>query len=161
MLYCAKCHGVCPDTTVKCPNCKSSKLRQVNEEDFVLLHRADQYTAMLLEKQFQEKGVSYKMEPFRGGRISYLYEGDVMPTDKMVLVRWGDYPAAKEISSQVKLDVERERASVGEGEESFEDMPQKKRILVQIVSVFAFLVLIMLVVYGADAIANWLRGLFQ
>ena len=40
MLYCAKCHGVCEDATAKCPNCKSGKLRQVDGEDLVLLHKA-------------------------------------------------------------------------------------------------------------------------
>lgn len=159
MLYCTKCHGVCPDSAMKCPNCKNGKLRPVNQEDLVLLHRADQYTAMLLEQQFQEKQVGYRMDPLQGGRISYLYEGDVMPTDKMVLVRWEDYPTAKELFAQVAQQVEKERA--GEGEETFEDMPRKKRILVQVVSVFVFLLVIMLVVYGADFLAGWLKGLFQ
>lgn len=159
MLYCTKCHGVCPDSAMKCPNCKSGKLRPVNPEDLVLLHRADQYTAMLLEEQFKEKQVVYRMDPLQGGRISYLYEGDVMPTDKMVLVRWEDYPIAKELSAQVAQRVEQERA--GEEGETFEDMPRKKRIVVQIVSVFAFLLAIMLVVYGADFLAGWLKGLFQ
>lgn len=159
MLYCTKCHGVCPDSAMKCPNCKSGKLRPVDPEDFVLLHRADQYTAMLLEEQFKEKQVVYRMDPLQGGRISYLYEGDVMPTDKMVLVRWEDYPIAKELSAQVAQRVEQERA--GEEGETFEDMPRKKRIVVQIVSVFAFLLAIMLVVYGADFLAGWLKGLFQ
>ena len=158
MLYCTKCHGVCPDATAKCPNCKSAQRRQLNDDDLVLLHRADQYTASLLEQQFQERGIAYRMDPFSGGRICYLYEGDVMPTDKQVLVRWGDYDAAKEISSQVKLQVEKERA-VGDGEE-YEEMSPKKRIVVQIVSVFFFILLIMLAVYGTDAIANWLKGLF-
>ena len=71
MLYCTKCHGVCPDATAKCPNCKSAQLRQVNDDDLVLLHRADQYTASLLEQQFQERGIVYRMDPFSGGRISY------------------------------------------------------------------------------------------
>lgn len=159
MLYCTKCHGVCPDSAMKCPNCKSGKLRSVNPEDLVLLHRADQYTTMLLEEQFKEKQVVYRMDPLQGGRISYLYEGDVMPTDKMVLVRWEDYPIAKELSAQVAQRVEKERA--GEEGETFEDMPRKKRIVVQIVSVFAFLLAIMLVVYGADFLAGWLKGLFQ
>lgn len=159
MLYCTKCYGVCPDSAMKCPNCKSGKLRPVNPEDLVLLHRADQYTAMLLEEQFKEKQVVYRMDPLQGGRISYLYEGDVMPTDKMVLVRWEDYPIAKELSAQVAQRVEKERA--GEEGETFEDMPRKKRIVVQIVSVFAFLLAIMLVVYGADFLAGWLKGLFQ
>ena len=144
---------------MKCPNCKAGKLRPVSDEDLVLLHRADQYTAMLLEQQFQEQGIPYRMDPLQGGRISYLYEGDVMPTDKMVLVGWKEYSAAKEISAQVAQQVEKERA--GEEGETFEDMPRRKRILVQILSVFAFLLAIMAVVYGADFLANWLKGLFQ
>lgn len=160
MLYCAKCRGVCPDATSKCPNCKSSKLRPVAEEDLVLLHRADQYTAGLLEKRFQEQGLSYRMEPFQGERISYLYEGDVMPTDKTVLVAWKDYSAAKELSAQVSRQVEEERAQAGGEGETFQDMPRKKRILVQTVSVLAFLLVVMLVVFGADAAANWLKNLF-
>lgn len=160
MLYCTKCHGVCQDSTLKCPNCKSGKLRQVNDEDFVLLHRADQYTAQRLEKEFQARGISYQMEQFDGGRISYLYDSDIMPTDKMVLVRWGDYPAAKEISAQLKDDMEQERAAEN-GEETFEPMSRKKRIVVQIISVFVFLVVVMLVVFGADAVANWLKSLWS
>lgn len=160
MLYCTKCHGVCQDSTLKCPNCKSGKLRQVDDEDFVLLHRADQYAAQRLEEQFKERGVSYRLEAFDGGRISYLYDSDVLPTDKMVLVRWGDYPVAREISTRMKDELDREREAET-GEESFEAMSPKKRIVVQILSVIAFLVVIMLVVYGADAAANWLKGLWS
>ena len=40
-------------------------------------------------------------------------------------------------------------------------MPLKTRVMVQILSVAAFLVLIALVVFGADAAANWVKGLFQ
>ena len=60
----------------------------------------------------------------------------------------------------MKHQVEEERAQVGAEEETFEDMPRRKRIVVQIVSVAAFLVLIMLVVFAADGLANWLKSLF-
>ena len=100
------------------------------------------------------------MEPFTGGWVSYLYDNDVLPTDKLVLVRWSDYERGKELFTQVKHQVEEERAQVGAEEETFEDMPRKKRIVVQIVSVAAFLVLIMLVVFAADGLANWLKSLF-
>ena len=85
------------------------------------------------------------------------------PTDKLVLVRWSDYDRAKELSSQVCRQVEVERAAVGQEEEgeTFEDMPRKKRILVQVVSVLAFILLIMAAVYGADFVANWLKGLWS
>ena len=163
MLYCAKCRGVCPDATSKCPNCKNSKLRPLEGEDMVRLHRADQYTAGLLEQRFAQEGVGFQMEPFSGGWVSYLYDNDVLPTDKLVLVRWSDYDRAKELSSQVRRQVEAERAAVGQEEEgeTFEDMPRKKRILVQVVSVLAFILLIMAAVYGADFAANWLKGLWS
>ncbi len=160
MFYCAKCHGVCQDSASKCPNCKNGKLRPVEGEDLVRLQRADQYTASLLEQRFSQEGVVYKMEPFTGGWVSYLYDNDVLPTDKLVLVRWSDYERGKELFTQVKHQVEEERAQVGAEEETFEDMPRKKRIVVQIVSVAAFLVLIMLVVFAADGLANWLKSLF-
>ena len=135
-----------------CPNCKNSKLRPLEGEDMVRLHRADQYTAGLLEQRFAQEGVGFQMEPFSGGWVSYLYDNDVLPTDKLVLVRWSDYDKAKELSSQVRRQVEAERAAVGQEEEgeTFEDMPRKKRILVQVVSVLAFILLIMAAVYGAD-----------
>ena len=162
MLYCAKCRSVCQDSTSKCPNCKSGKLRPLEEGDMVRLQRADQYTAGLLEERFGQEGVAYQMEPFSGGWVSYLYDNDVLPTDKLVLARWSDYERAKEIFSQVRRQVEEERAAVGQEEgETFQDMPRKKRILVQIVSVLTFLLLIMAVVYAADGAANWLKGLFS
>lgn len=125
--------------------------------------RADQYTASLLEQRFAQEGVGFQMEPFSGGWVSYLYDNDVLPTDKLVLVRWSDYDRAKELSSQVCRQVEVERAAVGQEEEgeTFEDMPRKKRILVQVVSVLAFILLIMAAVYGADFVANWLKGLWS
>ena len=57
-----------------------------------------------------------------------------MPTDKTVLVAWKDYSAAKELSAQVSRQVEEERAQAGGEGETFQDMPRKKRILVQTVS---------------------------
>ena len=117
MLYCTKCHGACQDSAAKCPNCKNSKLRPLEGEDMVRLHRADQYTAGLLEQRFAQEGVGFQMEPFSGGWVSYLYDNDVLPTDKLVLVRWSDYDRAKELSSRCAVQVEAERAAVGQEEE--------------------------------------------
>ena len=160
MLYCTKCRGICEDSTLKCPNCKSTNLRQVKDDDYVLLHRADQYTAQRLAKQFDQQGVAYQLEPFVGGWVSYLYDSDVLPTDKMIVVRYGDLPKARELSVQVRDQIDREREAE-QGEENFEEMPFKKRVLVQVLSVIAFLLVVMLVVFGADAVANWIKGLFS
>lgn len=156
VLYCTKCHSICQDSTARCPSCKSQKLRAVNDSDMVLLHRADQYTAQRLAEQFDGVGIFYELEPFGKGRVSYLYDSEIMPTDKNIYVRYADLPAAKELSAKIKEELEREQ----EPEDEFEDMPRKKRMVVQALSVIAFMVLVMLAVFGADAFANWLKGLF-
>ena len=63
-------------------------------------------------------------------------------------------------AAAILRQVEEERAQAGGEGETFQDMPRKKRILVQTVSVLAFLLVVMLVVFGADAAANWLKSLF-
>lgn len=156
MLYCEKCRSISPDSSAKCQNCKSSKLRAVDGEDLVLLHRADQYTAQRLARQFDAAGIGYQSEPFGKGRVSYLYDSEIMPTDRNLYVRYSDLEAAKELSAQMKEAIEKEQ----ESPEELEDMPPRKRILVQIFSVLAFLCLVALAVLGADALANWLKGLF-
>lgn len=156
MLYCTKCRCVCEDSTAKCPNCKSVKLREAGENDLVLLHRADQYTAQRLAELFDGAGVVYQLEPFGKGRVSYLYDSEVMPTDKNIFVRFADLPAAKELSVKLQEELEQEQ----EPEEEFEEMPRGKRMLVQSLSVIAFLILVMLAVFGADAFAGWLKQLF-
>ncbi len=154
MLYCTKCRSVCQDSTAKCPSCKSAKLRPAVDGDMVLLHRADEYTAQKLTEQFSGVGIYYELEPFGKGRVSYLYDSEVMPTDKNIYVRYSDLPAAQELSRRFQEEL------AGQQEpEEFEDMPRGKRMLVQSLSAIAFLVLVMLAVFGADAFANWLKGL--
>ena len=126
----------------------------------MLLHHADLYTAQRLAEQFDEFSVGYQLEEFGKGRVSYLYDSEVMPTDQNIYVRYRDLPTAKGLSAKMKDELEREQAEA-EGEEQFEDMPHRKRIIVQILSVIGFLLLVMLVVFGADAVANWLKGLFN
>lgn len=157
MLYCAKCRLVCEDSSAKCRTCKNTKLRAVNDSDMVLLHRADEYTAQRLCGQFDDLGIVYELTPFAKNATSYMYDSEVMPTDKNIFVRYCDLPAAKEISSKLKEELEKEQE--GESEEEFEDMPRTKRLIVQSLSVIAFMVLVMLAVFGADAFANWLKGL--
>ena len=81
----------------------------------------------------------------------------MLPTDKLPLARWRDYDRAKDLAAQVARQVEEERAQVGQGEEAFQEMPPKKRLLVQIFSVLLFLLAIMAVVYCADAVGGWIR----
>lgn len=154
MQYCLKCRCVCEDNAVKCGNCGSNKLRLAEDEDMVLLCRADQYTAQQLRERMDAAGIACEEKPANSDWGISPYDSEAMPTDRNVYVKFSGLSRAKEISSALRKEQEE-----GE-EEQFEDMPRKKRILVQVLSILGFLVLVMLAVYGADALANWLKSVF-
>ncbi len=156
MQYCKRCSSVCEDHLHRCPNCNSNKLRKALEDDYVYLQRADVYTAGRLEGLFTENGIDCRLEPYGKGRPAPLYDSEVMPTDKSVFVPFKDLQEARDLAAALYREMEADEPK----EEEFEDMPRRKRILVQALSAIAFILLIMLAVFAADAAAGWLKGLF-
>lgn len=157
MLYCKKCKAVCDDGLQKCPNCKSgSALRQAHPEDEVWLHRADQHTAQVLADDLADVGIACTVAPFAAGRVSYLYDSDVMPTDKVLYVPYAKLDQAKAVSAKLKERLEDQE----EEAETFEEMPRRKRLFVQVISLLLFLGVIVAVVLLSDQLAAWLVGLF-
>lgn len=153
MLYCSKCRAIC-DNAARCPNCRNPKLRPVAPEDLVLLHSADLYTAQQVQERLALDGIRCQVEDFAKGGVSCFYDSQVMPTDKSLYVPYRQLEEARVISAQVGREVEHEM------EQAPPEPPGAKRIIGEILSVVVFLLLIMAAVFGADAAANWLKGLF-
>lgn len=154
MQYCTKCKNLCEDKLTVCPHCKRSRsLRQAKDGDMVFLQKASEYEAGEFAALFEENAIRHEILPYSTGLVSSLYDSEVMPTDKNVFVAYEDLERAK-----ILLEEEYDEPEV---QEEDDQMPPKKRIVVQIVSVLAFLVLVSLVVFAADFIANELRGLFM
>lgn len=157
MLYCTKCSILNDEGAAKCKKCKGHRdMREVNDDDYVFLHNADQYTASLLAKDFEEAGIAYELKPFDTGNVSYMYDSSVMPTDKTIFVKYMYLTKAKELSSKLKEKIEAEQIP-------YEDdgMSPRKRILIQIISVILFFALIAVVVFAADYVADGLKNFFS
>jgi hypothetical protein len=155
MQYCTKCKNLCEDKLTVCPNCRRARsLRQAKDGDMVYLQKATEFEAGELAALFEENGIKCEVLPYSTGLISHLYDSEVMPTDKNVFVAYEDLERAGVL-------LERESAGSEEQQEETEDMPPKKRIFIQIISVLAFLVLVSLVVFGADFVANGIKSLFS
>lgn len=154
MYYCPKCRSV-GDNGARCLNCRNTKLRPVDPEDYVLLHSADQYTAQRVSEGLAQKGIHCKVENFSSGLVSYFYDSQVMPTDKTLYVPYRQWEEAQALSAQIGWELEQAV------EQAEAEPPKAKRIVGEIVSVVAFLLLIMAAVFGADAAANWLKSLFS
>ena len=83
-----------------------------------------------------------------------MYDPEYLPTDKDIYVEYQDLERAKELMLK-----EREEQSQEKPPEE-DDMPRGKRMLIQSLSVIAFMAIVILVVLGSDFIANLLKALF-
>ena len=139
MLYCTKCKSICEDSTQTCPNCKRSRgLRPVKPEDEVFFLKVSEGEAAELALLFEQNAVRHAIHPVKGGFSTSVYDPEYLPTDKDIYV---------EYQSQEKTSEE-------------DDMPRGKRMLIQSLSVIAFMAIVILVVLGSDFIANLLKALF-
>lgn len=154
MQYCTKCKNLIEDKIAVCPHCRRTKsLRPSKQGDAVYLMKTTEFEASEIGRSFDENAVRHEITPYSTGLVSSLYDSEVMPTDKVIYVNYEDLDRAKGI-------LEREYSE--EEEAPPEDtMPKGKRIAIQIISVLAFLVLVSLVVFGSDFIANGLKDFFM
>lgn len=152
MQYCEKCRRLCADGAAKCPGCRSGKLRPAGEKDMAFLCQCGLYMAQRLDQVLTQAEIVHSVEDAGKGAY-YTFDSESMPTDKRVYVQAGQMEQAKEITVRVNEEIAREQG--GQQEEAAP--PTVKRLVGEILSVAAFLVLIMLAVYGADSFAGWLK----
>lgn len=153
MQYCTKCRRLCGDEASRCPVCRGQKLRPAGAEDMAFLCRCEAYEGERLGQALAEGGVPHSLEDQAGSYFSF--DSDDSPTGKALYVPAGQMEAAREIAAAVGREMERER-----GEEQEAEPPSPRRLVGEILSVLAFLVLIMAAVYGADGLADWLKSLW-
>ncbi len=154
MLYCTKCRTLAPDSTRACPNCRRSRaLRPVRAEDEVFFLKVSETEAGEMERVFEEQAVRYSAQPVRGGLAAGVYDPEYLPGDREIYVAYADLERAN------ALFTARDGAKTAETDGE-EEMPKGRRMLIQTVSILAFLILVTVTVLCTDALANWIRSLF-
>ena len=153
MLYCTKCKTVCADSLRTCPNCNRSRgLRPIKGEDEVFFMKVREVEAAELEELFDVQAVRCRIEPVKAGFSVSTFDSDFLPTDKNIYVEYQDLERANEL-----MAAEREEDAMPQDEEP--DTEKGKRMVIQTVSIIAFMVLVMLLVLSMDSIANALKNL--
>ncbi len=155
MQYCEKCRRLCEDGAAKCPGCRSGKLRPAGERDMAFLCQCNLYMAKRLEQVPTRTDIRHKVEDAGKGAY-YTFDMESMPTDKRIYVRAGQMEQAQALAVQMNEEIIQEQG----GQQEDAPPPTLKRLVGEILSVVAFLVLIMLVVYSADSFTSWLKSIF-
>lgn len=154
MLYCTKCQTICADSTRSCPNCKRSRaLRPIKGEDEVFFMKVSEAEAAEIEEMFDVSAVRCRIEPVKMGFSVSTYDPEFMPTDKNIFVEYQDLERANALMAAETEDPV--------PPEEDDDMPKGKRMVIQTVSIIAFMVLVMLLVFAMNPIANALKNLFM
>ena len=148
-MYCEQCYSLEPMGTESCPVCGGA-LRGAVEDDSVFLATVDIDAFQQLENVLQQAKIPFQTKDKPLPPDGSVYSGRGLLTPKDVFVRASDYENADRILNGLFA-----RASKEENE-----VPAKKRVLVQVVSVLLFIAAIALVVYAADWIAALVKSLF-
>ena len=156
MQYCTKCRRLNEDKVTTCKNCKRSRaLRPVKDDDPVFFMTCHAFEADEIDALFEEHGISHNVEQVQLGMTKSPYDVRTLEDDQNIYVNYSELESANEVL--LNYDNEK-KADVPE-----DTMPQNKRIAVEIISIIAFMVLVALVVFASDFVANgiksWLSGL--
>ena len=155
MLYCTKCKTVCADSLRTCPNCNRSRgLRPIKGEDEVFFMKVRETEAAEIEELFDAQAVRCRVEPVKAGFAVSTFDSDFLPTDKNIYVEYQDLERANAL-----MAAEREEDAVPLDEET--EMGKGRRMVIQTVSIIAFMVFVMLLMLSMDSVANALRNLFM
>lgn len=153
MLYCTKCQTVCADSTRTCPNCKRSRaLRPIKDTDEVFFMKVSEAETAELEEIFDAQAIRCRIEPVKAGFSVSTFDPEFMPTDKNIFVEYAYLERANELMAKEIEDEEMPEE---------DNVPKSRRLVIETVSVIAFLILVMLSVFAADAVAGWLKSLFM
>ncbi|HEX3038566.1 MAG TPA: hypothetical protein VHO94_06200 [Oscillospiraceae bacterium] len=171
MLYCAKCQLLCESA---CPCCGSEKLREVQQNDPVLLTtvnelECDRITALLQDNDipYEERVSGLESEPsVLFGRYENTNKNIFVPYDKLQfcedMLACGELPdeeIAEENSDFAQSNTQPEEES--EVNSAKKVMGRRSKIFWRATSVVLFILLIWAVVAGTDFAAAWLKDLFH
>lgn len=148
-LYCASCRRTEAPDTDACTYC-GGPLRHAEAEDFVFLVTTDADDFKKLAETLDQEAIPYETKDGPLPPDGSIYSGRGLLPPKDVFVRYADYEQADRLLSGL----------FEKAEPDPEELPVKKRVLVQIVSVLLFILVICGVVYAADWIAAFVKSLF-
>lgn len=167
MLYCAKCQLLCE---AECLCCGNKKLREVQQNDPVLLTTVNEMECDRITALLQDNGIPYE-ERISGieGEPSVLF-GRYGSANKNIFVPYSELNICEELlGNKAVAEVTGEdltyddRKSTDESHEdkTEEAMGRRSRMFWRATSVVIFILLVWAVVAGADFAAGWLKDLFH
>lgn len=165
MLYCERCQVLSCDETM-CPMCGSRKLRSVSENDPVLLFTAGAEETQRIAAAFDDAGIPHMERIQGGGRPTSIVLGQSRCAQMRIFVPYGKIDQAKDIMlgiGALKDDGEKSEPAQQDEQAGKKTVPMSsaRRTAVRIFSALLFLILVVVVVAGADTIVNLFKSFFH
>lgn len=147
-MYCEKCRHLFEEEGI-CPYCKSDQIREPAAGDRVYLTAADPEALGFIRENFSKAKIDLEIAERSRKTFDSPYVREEFAPQSDLYVDYADYERA-----------ETALAKTFEELKEMEEMPKPKRLAVQIISVILFIAAIAVVVFAADAIANFVKSLF-
>ena len=147
--YCAGCRRIEAAAAETCTLCGGA-LRQAEASDWVFLVTAEPDDVHGVEELLKREEIPFETKDQPLPPDGSIYSGRGLLPPKDFFVRYADWEKADKLLTE----------TFAKNAQETEEMPMKKRMLVQILSVLLFILLIGGVVYAADWIAELIKSLF-
>ena len=147
-MYCEKCRHLFEEDGI-CPYCKSDQIREVEDQDRVFLTAADPEALGFIRENFKKEKIELEIAERSRKTFDSPYVKEEFAPQSDLYVDWADYERAETVLAKTFEELR-----------EMEEMPKPKRLAVQIVSIILFIAAIAVVVFAADAIANFVKSLF-
>ena len=164
MQYCASCQVLSRDGD-KCPSCGSRKLREVRQNDPVLLLTADEIECTMIKAAFDDANISHGERMSGTGSPSSVLYGRMPNASYDIFVPFGELENCKEILKDMGVIDENgqrvKKTDMPEQTEQEKEMSPAKRMMVRAGSVVLFIVLVWAAVAATDSIVSAVRAFFH
>lgn len=165
MLYCARCQ-VLAGIGVECPSCGSKKLREVRQNDPVLLLTADETECAAVRAAFDDGAIAHEERMCGPGAPPSILYGRMPNADYRIFVPFGELDRCRDILRGIGVLGENDqKASDFETLETKDDpKPDANRIrtaFFRVMAAILFLGLIYGVVNLTDTFIDFLKSAFH
>ncbi len=147
-MYCEECRHLFDEGEI-CPYCKSDQIREPAAGDRVYLTAADSEAFGFIRENFNREKIELEVIERTRKTFDSPYSKEEFSPQSDLYVDYSDYEHAETILAKTFDELKK-----------MEEMPKPKRLAVQIISIVLFIAAIAVVVFAADAIANFVKSLF-
>lgn len=148
MKYCKKCHVLFENNKNYCDICKKELSSSISNDDLVFLIMTYGFERDAIKAALKDRSIPFVEKPSQGELSLGILTGKDISSFNLY-VSYGDIDKAEEAVSFIDVA----------NQSNNEEMTESKRNIIKTLSIIGFFLIVWIIVYGIDFIAEVVKGM--